>query len=114
MPMFNGFAMGVSFFLFVFFEFFVVNLGQAAYFFRIWSRKRLESAVTVQASGQKHRSMHHQSDGTWALFSSGKNSSHFRTPWPNGACVLVLCSLSELSVSIRWMWMIRPLSLCSN
>ena len=43
----------------------------AAYLRRSLSRKTLLSAVTFQASGQKHRSTHHQSLGTPHASSSG-------------------------------------------
>src|SRR5208337_801506 len=91
------------------------DLGhQAAYCFRSLSRNRLLSAVTFQASGQKHRSTHHQSCGTPHLSSSGISLSKFSLPVANGLCVLVLCSFRLPSESIRWMWVILPLSFCSS
>src|SRR5437879_5255888 len=85
-----------------------------AYFCRNLSRKRLLSAVISQALGQKHRSTHHQSLGTPACSSSGMSLSKFKRPVPKGLCVLVLCSLSVPSESIRWMCVILPLSFCSS
>src|SRR5262245_60187205 len=78
------------------------------------SRNVLLWAVTSQAFGQKHRSTHHQSLGTPALFSAGNSLSKSSLPVPNGLCVLVLCSLSEPSLSIRWIWVILPLSFSSS
>src|SRR5262249_8458993 len=86
----------------------------AAYFCRSLSRKRLLSAVTSQAFGQKHRSTAHQSCGTPQLSSSGTSLSKFSLPVPNGLCVLVLCSLSVPSLSIRWMCVILPFNFWSS
>src|SRR5712672_220730 len=91
-----------------------VTSYHAAYFLRSPSRNRLESAVTSQAFGQKHKSTHHQSCGTPQFISSGMSLSKFSLPVPNGLCVLVLCSLSEPSESIRWTWVILPLSFSSS
>src|SRR5207245_5994609 len=84
------------------------RIRQTAYFCRSLSRNRLLSAVTSQAFGQKHRSTHHQSLGTAAFISSGMSLSKFNLPVPKGLCVLVLCSLSVPSESIRWMCVILP------
>src|SRR5262249_55778490 len=86
----------------------------AAYFLRILSRNVFESAVTLQASGQKHRSTHHQSLGTPAWFSAGSSLSKSSLPVPNGLCVLVLCSFRVPSESIRWTCVILPLSFSSS
>src|SRR5262249_15260281 len=86
----------------------------AAYFCRSLSRKRLLSAVTSQALGQKHRSTHHQSCGTPDWFSAGINLSKFNLPVPNGLCVLVLCSFRLPSESIRWTCVILPRSFSSS
>src|SRR5260370_16212698 len=82
----------------------------AAYFCRSLSKKRLLSAVTSQALGQKHRSTHHQSLGTPQFMSSGTSLSKFSLPVPKGLWVLVLCSLRVPSESMRWIWVILPLS----
>src|SRR5947209_14670472 len=47
----------------------------AAYFCRILSRKRLLSAVTSQALGQKHKSIAHQLLGTPHCINSGMSLS---------------------------------------
>src|SRR5262245_31927465 len=81
---------------------------------RSLSRDFLLSAVTSQGLGQKQRSTHHQSLGTPQSTRAGASLSQFSLPVPNGLCVLVLCSLSEPSLSIRWTWVILPLSFWSN
>src|SRR5438105_49832 len=92
----------------------MLHLGHAAYFCRYLSRNRLLSAVTSHALGQKHRSTHHQSFGTPQLTSSGMSLSKFSLPLPKGAWVLVLCSLSVPSESMRCRCVILPLSLLSS
>src|SRR5438093_969437 len=78
------------------------------------SRKVLLCSVTSHALGQKHRSTHHQSLGTPALFSAGNSASKFSLPVPNGLCVLVLCSFSVPSLSMRWTCVILPFSFSSS
>src|ERR1700722_11437088 len=53
-----------------------------AYFLRLLSRDGLESAVTSHALGQKHRSTHHHSCGTPALFNAGSSLSKSSLPVP--------------------------------
>src|ERR1051326_253858 len=86
----------------------------AAYFCRYLSRNFLLSAVTSQALGQKQRSTHHQSLGTPQLTSSGMILSKLSLPLPNGAWVLVLCSLSVPSESMRCRCVILPFNLFSS
>src|SRR5580704_12980232 len=84
--------------------------GHAAYLRRRMSRNRLASAVTSQALGQKQRSTHHQSLGTPESSKAGASLSKSSLPVPKGLCVLVSCSFSEPSESIRCKWVILPLS----
>ena len=85
---------------------------QLAYLRRNPSRKVLLSAVTSQALGQKHRSTHHQSLGTPAWFRAGMQLVEVEDALAERHCAsLVLCSLSVPSESIRWTWVILPLSL---
>src|SRR6478735_9532353 len=79
-----------------------------AYLARSLSRNFLLSAVTSQAFGQKHRSIVHQSCGTPLFCMAGISRSKLSLPVPNGLWVDVLCSLSDPSESIRWMWVILP------
>ena len=79
----------------------------------------LQRSVTSQAFDQKHRSMVHQSCAKRSLARRGSRASKSTTPSPNGACALVsslpAASLWQvLSLSIRWMWLIRPESLSMN
>src|SRR5436853_2955837 len=93
---------------------YTLGVHHAAYFFRILSRNVFESAVTLQASGQKHRSTHHQSLGTPAWFSAGSSLSNSSLPVSNGLCVLVLCSFRLPSESIRWTCVILPFNFSSS
>src|SRR6185295_8526352 len=83
----------------------------APYFLFSRSQAFLASAVPGQASGQKQRSIVHQSCFTpeWA-FSSWSTGPKSTLPVKNGLCVDVWSSCSEPSESISWMWLIRPRS----